>query len=315
MVSTGGIEDLIFSVQSSASDLISSHSFAEAGPASLAVLYFAGLLTSFSPCSLGLLPLTLSYISTAAGERSDKSSFLPTLAFAAGLAVIFCGFGLVSSFLGGVFGQSSDNFIGKVILALLSSGVSLAMGLQLLDLVNIPLPSFDIGIPSLGIEEQEVEGDDEMLEFDEEGNLVNLTPAGNSAIASAKANTASLFRTFLLGGSSALVASPCATPVLTSILAFVALNQNAALGATLLLTYTAGYTTPILIIGATGGEALARAQAVAIGGSENTSIIGKIGRLVNPVIASVLVATGTTGILTAVFGDPSLAGLSRVVIN
>jgi len=60
---------------------------------------------------------------------------------------------------------------------------------------------------------------------------------------------------------------------------------------------------------------LARAQAVAIGGSENTSIIGKIGRLVNPVIASVLVATGTTGILTAVFGDPSLAGLSRVVIN
>jgi len=145
---------------------------------------------------------------------------------------------LTASFLGGVFGQSSDNFIGKVILALLSSGVSLAMGLQLLDLVNIPLPSFDIGIPSLGIEEQEVEGDDEMLEFDEEGNLVNLTPAGNSAIASAKANTASLFRTFLLGGSSALVASPCATPVLTSILAFVALNQNAALGATLLLTYT-----------------------------------------------------------------------------
>ena len=95
MVSTGGIEELIFSVQSSASDLISSRSFAEAGPASLAVLYFAGLLTSFSPCSLGLLPLTLSYISTAAGERSDKSSFLPTLAFAAGLAVIFCGFGLV----------------------------------------------------------------------------------------------------------------------------------------------------------------------------------------------------------------------------
>lgn len=35
----------------------------------------------------------------------------------------------------------------------------------------------------------------------------------------------------------------------------------------------------------------------------------------NPVIASVLVATGTTGILTAVFGDPSLAGLSRAVIN
>ena len=36
----------------------------------------------------------------------------------------------------------------------------------------------------------------------------------------------SLFRTFLLGGSSALVASPCATPVLTSILAYVAGNSD-----------------------------------------------------------------------------------------
>jgi cytochrome c-type biogenesis protein len=246
MIPWNGAEDLIFSAQSKASDLMSTLSFAEAGPTSLAIIYLAGLLTSFSPCSLGLLPLTLSYISTAAGERNDKSSFLPTLAFAAGLGVVFCAFGLSASFLGGIFGKSSDSFIGKVVLALLSSGVSLAMGLQLLDIINIPLPSFEIGIPGIHDNHKpsstnnisrEVEED--MLEFDDEGNLVSITSTSQlTAAAAAKSNAASLVRTFLLGGSSALVASPCATPVLTSILAFVALSQNAVLGATFLLTYT-----------------------------------------------------------------------------
>lgn len=81
-------------------------------------------------------------------------------------------------------------------------------------------------------------------------------------------------------------------------------------------SYQAGYTTPILVVGATGGEALAKAQAVASGNnSGNGSIVGMIGGLVNPFIASILIASGTTGILTALFGDPSLAGISRMVLN
>jgi len=231
------VEDAIYAVQSSASSLTSSASM-NATPASLAILYIAGLLTSFSPCSLGLLPLTLSYISTAAGERSDKSSFLPTLAFAGGLGLVFCGLGLSASLLGGVFGKSSDNVVGNIVLAVLSSGVSFAMGLQLLELVKIPLPSFDIGMESFNGGTSDTEGST-TLEFDDDGNLISASAdGGTNEAASTKGNGASLFRTFLLGGSSALVASPCATPVLTSILALVAASQNATLGATLLLTYT-----------------------------------------------------------------------------
>jgi cytochrome c-type biogenesis protein len=168
------------------------------------------------------------------------------LAFAAGLGVVFCAFGLSASFLGGIFGKSSDSFIGKVVLALLSSGVSLAMGLQLLDIINIPLPSLEIGIPGIHDNQEPSKNsssedfEEDMLEFDDDGNLVSVTSSSElaNAAAAAKSNAASLFRTFLLGGSSALVASPCATPVLTSILAFVALSQDAVLGATFLLTYT-----------------------------------------------------------------------------
>ena len=57
-----------------------------------------------------------------------------------------------------------------------------------------------------------------------------------------------------------MVASPCATPVLTSILGFVAAAQDPALGAILLFTYTVGYSTPLLVIAASGGQALVNLQ-------------------------------------------------------
>lgn len=52
---------------------------------------------------------------------------------------------------------------------------------------------------------------------------------------------------------------------------------------------------------------------MASGDNSANSVVGRIGGLVNPFIASILVASGTTGILTALFGEPSLAGVSRMV--
>jgi len=247
----------------------------------------------------------MSYISTAAGEREDKAAFFPTLAFACGLASVFVGLGLSVSFLGGIFGQSgvgtSENLIGALLLVALSSGVSITMGLQILNLVDLPLPSLELPMMSSS---SDVSMSSE-LAFDEDGNMLAGT-AASSAGNQENGAASALFRTFLLGGSSALVASPCATPVLTSILAYVAATQNPGLGAALLFTYTAGYSTPLLVIGATGGEALAKAQAVGNDGS----IVGKVGRFVSPFTAGVLIWYGTTGLLEGLFGDPSLSGLT-----
>jgi cytochrome c-type biogenesis protein len=117
----------------------------------------------------------------------------------------------------------------------------------------------------------------------------------------------SLVRTFLLGGSSALVASPCATPVLTSILAFVANSSDPLLGAALLLFYTLGYSTPLLLTAATGGQALIRLKQL---GEDQTSIYGKIAPWVTPFTSGILLWYGTNGLLTTILGDPSLAGLA-----
>ena len=206
---------------------------------SLPVMYGAGLLTSFSPCVWGLLPLTMSYISNAAGERADQQTTLPTLAFAAGLAVVFCSLGVLSAQLGGVFGSNSD---ALNVMAVFSNVIVLLMGLQLLELIQVPLPSLDFlrdQVNPMNSGSASMASNQPIL-LDATGQILDTSSNGKKPTGG---ESGSLFRTFLLGGSSALVASPCATPVLTSILAFVAKTQNPVLGGALLLGYTLGYST------------------------------------------------------------------------
>jgi len=56
-------------------------------------------------------------------------------------------------------------------------------------------------------------------------------------------------RSYLLGLTFGLVASPCSTPVLASLLAWVASQQNLLLGAALLIAYTVGYVAPLILAG------------------------------------------------------------------
>ncbi len=56
-------------------------------------------------------------------------------------------------------------------------------------------------------------------------------------------------RSYLLGLTFGLIASPCSTPVLASLLAWVANTQDLILGAGLLISYTLGYVTPLIIAG------------------------------------------------------------------
>jgi cytochrome c-type biogenesis protein len=253
-----------------------------------------------------LLPLTLTYISQAAGERADKRATLPTVMFALGLASVFCTLGVAAAKLGGVLGgassaSSSSPGLGLV-LPVLSNAVCLLMGLQLLDLIQIPFLSLDFArkrarTSSSSSEPILIDGTGRIMSSQEESD-------GDS-------NGGSLLRVFLLGGSSALVASPCATPVLTSILAFVAgsSDQSAVLGALLLLVYTLGYSTPLLWIAGTGGQALARLRDENEGGGSSSARFGAVSQWVTPLTAGILLWYGTTGMLTAVFGDPSLAGM------
>lgn len=56
-------------------------------------------------------------------------------------------------------------------------------------------------------------------------------------------------KSYLLGLTFGLVASPCSTPVLATLLGWISATGDPILGAALLLAYTVGYVTPLVIAG------------------------------------------------------------------
>jgi cytochrome c biogenesis protein CcdA len=235
-VSSIGFEDVLYSIQNTANSL-ASMSLKDGDPSnlvsSLPIMYGAGLLTSASPCVWGLLPLTMSYISQAAGERADHKTTLPALAFAAGLATVFCTLGVAAVELGGVFGSSNSNGNSGLVLSMISNSICLVMGLKLLDLINIRLPTFaretfmslSTTVTSVsnfggsgGTFGSSGSGAPALILLDATGRIMSEEELRSKKDVGSEQNddagkkeSGSLLRTFLLGGSSALVASPCAS--------------------------------------------------------------------------------------------------------
>ena len=56
-------------------------------------------------------------------------------------------------------------------------------------------------------------------------------------------------RSYLIGLTFGLIASPCSTPVLATLLTWVATTQNLVLGGGLLVVYAIGYVLPLVIAG------------------------------------------------------------------
>lgn len=114
----------------------------------------------------------------------------------------------------GIFAASVGNVYGKVGIGLpiLVSLIAIFMGLNLLEALPLQLPSL---------------GGTEWISKD--------LPEG--------------LRSYLIGLTFGVVASPCSTPVLASLLAWIASTKDLVLGGVLLLAYTAGYVAPLILAG------------------------------------------------------------------
>ena len=180
--------------------------------------------------------------------------------FGLGLAASLAVLGLVALSLGQLFGTVGSGSL----VPLLAAAVSIACGLNLLDL-------FSFRIPGLGFEA--AAGVGRVGEEGDGGSGSGSDSGSGSADGAAVTPVARGFRAFAFGASSALVSSPCSTPVLASLLGFVVASgeTDSALGLGLLLAYTLGYTTPVVAAGALGTAAT---SALSHRGGEASELVG-----------------------------------------
>jgi cytochrome c biogenesis protein CcdA len=175
------------------------------GLAFLAV-FVGGLISAASPCVLAAIPLIIGYVGGNSGGDKKKAAIY-SLVFILGLSITFTVLGAASSVMGQFLSFAGQwLYIGLAVIAV-------AMGLQLMGLVSIPLP-------------------------------LQKTRQVKSR---------GLWGAFLLGLLTGTVSSPCATPVLAVILAYVSTQGDVLYGGSLLFVYAVGHCALIFIAGLSSG--------------------------------------------------------------
>ncbi|MDD3150770.1 MAG: cytochrome c biogenesis protein CcdA [Candidatus Gastranaerophilales bacterium] len=96
--------------------------------------FLGGLISSFSPCSLGFLPVIVGYVS-GTSEKKDKRTIIQILFFILGLSLVLTGVGVTCALTGQVFGAQSSP-----VWALVMASLILVMGLTLLNIIELPMP-------------------------------------------------------------------------------------------------------------------------------------------------------------------------------
>jgi len=66
----------------------------------------AGVLTSFTPCSLSSVPLIIGYVG-GVGEKNTKKAFTLSVVFSLGTAITFITLGIIATSAGRLMGTSS----------------------------------------------------------------------------------------------------------------------------------------------------------------------------------------------------------------
>ncbi|MFN6132515.1 MAG: cytochrome c biogenesis CcdA family protein [Synechococcaceae cyanobacterium] len=223
-----------------ASEQVLQGSLAQPGPFTVALVFAGGLLTSISPCSLSLLPVTLAYLAGFDGER--QAPWQRSVSFSAGIVAALVLLGLASGLMGRLYGSLPSQ------IPLLVAVVAVLMGLNLLGLLRLPLPA----------------GPDPEL-------WRRRVPAPLAPVAA--------------GLAFGLAATPCTTPVLAVLLAWMAQNGQPLVGMALLTSFGAGQVLPLLMAG-TAAASLPRLLQ-----------LRRIGSWVPPLSGVVLLTTGALTLL------------------
>ena len=163
----------------------------------LGLSFIGGLIASISPCSLAMLPIVIGYIG-GFNENDNKNTLLQLTSFVIGSAIVFSIIGILCAVTGKVFISIAGGYFLIFIASLL-----LTMGLHLLGLLEINLPTLISKIPS-------------------------------------NSNNSKYLYPMLLGAIFAIGGTPCSTPILAGIMSFATITNNILISLLMLFMFALG---------------------------------------------------------------------------
>ena len=195
------------------------------------VFFLAGIVLSFTPCVLPMVPILSSIIvgqSARAEGRDGRTArgrgFALALSYSLGMALVYTALGVAAGLAGEGLAATLQNpwVLGAFAVALV------LLSLSMFGAYELQLPSAMTG-PLTGVSQR--------------------LPGGRFA------------GVFAMGGVSALIVSPCVAAPLAAALVFLSQTRDVALGGSALFSLAAGMSVPLLLVGASAGALLPKAGA------------------------------------------------------
>src|SRR5450830_373718 len=183
-----------------------------------------GLGLSFTPCVWPMVPILSSIIVGEGAGIKRSRSFLLSLAYVLGMALVYSALGVTAGLLGEGLAARLQNPWVLSTFALLMAGLSLSM-----------FGFYELQVPA-ALQQR-------------------LTNASNQQ-ASGK-----LLGVFVMGAISALIVGPCVAGPLAGVLLYISQTRDAVLGGQALFTLAIGMGIPLLLVGLSAGWLLPRAGA------------------------------------------------------
>jgi thiol:disulfide interchange protein DsbD len=181
-----------------------------------------GLGLSFTPCVLPMVPI-LSSIIVGEGERtSRKRALLLSLAYSAGMALVYTALGIAAGLAGEGLAASLQN-------PWVLSGFALLIAILSLSMFGV----YQLQMPA----------------------AIQSRLAG----ASSRQSAGRLTGVFVMGAISALIVGPCVAAPLAGALLYISQTRDVVVGGGALFAMAAGMSVPLLLVGVSAGSLLPRA--------------------------------------------------------
>jgi len=202
--------------------LLAADGAAQSTAAILVGAFFSGVLLTFTPCVLPMVPIVSSIIAGQGEEVTKTKAVMLALSYVLGTAVTYALMGA----LAGATGEQLQSYFQNVWAIGAMTIIFIVMALSMFGLFTIQLPSF---IQSrLNAESQGMKG----------GNLGMV---------------------FILGMISALILGACVSPVLISFLSVAIATSDATLGALTMFALALGMGVPLILLGFGAGYLIPKA--------------------------------------------------------